>query len=130
MRHRDSGEQRSRYDGTMRVDKLVRDNVPRELTQLGRRIIVEWVAGDEYLRRLKEKLLEEAAEVIRSDESLEELADVLEVVIALATFHGQSLDALLATASAKRSRLGGFTTGTVLVDNGLPEPAPHPAPRT
>jgi len=107
----------------MRVDKLVRDNVPAELSQLGRQIVVERVTGDEYSRRLMEKLIEEAAEVAGSDGSLEELADVLEVVIALVTFHGGSLDTLLATASDKRRRLGGFTAGTILVDNGLPDPA-------
>jgi predicted house-cleaning noncanonical NTP pyrophosphatase (MazG superfamily) len=107
----------------MRVDKLVRDNVPAELRQLGRQIVVERVTGDEYSRRLKEKLIEEAAEVAGSDGSLEELADVLEVVIALVALHGESLETLLAAASEKRRRLGAFTAGTVLVDNGLPDPA-------
>lgn len=107
----------------MRVNKLVRDRVPDELRGLGRTISVTSVTGDEYMRRLKEKLVEEASEAARADEGalVEELADVVEVLMALMAVRSTSFEALLVAAAAKRNRLGGFGAGTLLLDNGLPE---------
>lgn len=102
---------------------MVRDKVPDELRRLERVIVVDQVAGDEYVRRLREKLVEECQEAIGTDPTsvVEELVDVLEVVIALAAIQHVSLEGLIAAAAEKRKRLGGFCNGTVLVDNGLPE---------
>ncbi|WP_395463290.1 MazG-like family protein [Wolbachia endosymbiont of Cantharis cryptica] len=50
---------------------------------------------DEYIERLKDKLLEEAKEVIASktpDENLEELADLLEVIHTLGKESGLSIE--------------------------------------
>lgn len=68
-----------------RYDKLVRDKIPKHITQRGGRAQIHVASRKEYWNKLKEKLLEEAKEfVVRG--SLEELADVQEVVAAILTF--------------------------------------------
>ncbi|MEA2569412.1 MAG: hypothetical protein QOI24_1413 [Acidobacteriota bacterium] len=105
----------------MRVDKLVRDRVPDELRRLGRTIVVTAVSDGEYVRCLKSKLVEEVDEVVNAEsaEFLDELADVIEVVRALARAHKFSVEELAAAVAAKQRRLGGFDAGLFLIDNGL-----------
>jgi predicted house-cleaning noncanonical NTP pyrophosphatase (MazG superfamily) len=112
----------------MRVDKLVRDYVPDELRRLGRTIVVTTVSGDEYVSRLKEKLIEETDEAIHAGPTtiVDELADVIEVVNALVLAHNVSIEKLLEAVLAKQRRLGGFNAGVFLVDNGQPDPLESP----
>lgn len=66
------------------------------------------------------KIQEEAAEVAvagTDEEMLEELADVLEVVHAIAGKMGISVDDVERKRRAKRARLGGFD-GDVLISRG------------
>lgn len=60
------------------------------------------------------KLIEESGELQdASDESrLEELADVYEVVSALARAYGHSLEDVVTAAASKRHERGGFDSGT------------------
>jgi predicted house-cleaning noncanonical NTP pyrophosphatase (MazG superfamily) len=84
-------------------------------------IVVTTVGGDEYVHRLKEKLIEETREAIHAMPTaiVDELADVIEVVHALVLAHNASVEELLEAVRAKQHRLGGFNGGVVLVDNGL-----------
>ena len=57
------------------------------------------------------KLLEEANEVISSktsDETIEELADVLEILKSIAELNGRTLDDVLKNANQKKLKRGGF----------------------
>ena len=66
---------------------------------------------DEYLKRLKDKILEEEKELIASEsakEMLEELADLLEVMLALAKVYGMNFTDIQQTAQTKRLEKGGF----------------------
>ena len=87
-----------------KVDKLVRDN--------GYNDILERIMGEEeYAQRLKEKLLEEAHEVLEASDTQElkeELADVLEVIMAMARFKGIEFSDVVKCADEKRSKKGGF----------------------
>lgn len=66
---------------------------------------------DEYIERLKNKLLEEAKEVVASktpDETLEELADLLEVIHAIGKESGLSIEQIEKKRISKKQERGGF----------------------
>lgn len=69
---------------------------------------------DEYLRLLDEKLDEEVEEFHR-DRNLEELADILEVVYALAETMGASKEELLQIYQQKNDKRGGFSQRIFLI---------------
>ena len=98
-------------------DKLVRDRIPELITAEGRQPVVVVLPSAERARALIAKLAEEAAEVAGADAASlpEELADVLEVVRALAGEAGLSLDDVVALADRKREVRGGFDRGLFLV---------------
>lgn len=64
-------------------NKLVRDNIPDMIRAKGETPNIRILEQEEYLRHLEAKLDEEAGEYHR-DKNAEELADLLEVVFALA----------------------------------------------
>ena len=64
-------------------NKLVRDKIPALIRSQGETPIFRTLDEQEYLHCLEEKLDEEVAEFHR-DRNAEELADILEVVFALA----------------------------------------------
>jgi predicted house-cleaning noncanonical NTP pyrophosphatase (MazG superfamily) len=70
-----------------KVDKLIRDKVPNYLRNRSVQTNERVMGQDEYLERLRNKLFEEAKEVIgakNKEELTEELGDVLEVMLAYA----------------------------------------------
>lgn len=68
-------------------NKLVRDRIPQIILASGRSCEWEILSDEEYLRRLDDKLQEELDEYLE-DKSLEELADLLEVLMAVAEARG------------------------------------------
>lgn len=70
--------------------KLVRDRVPQIIREHGSEPVTYTAGPEEYRSRLRDKLGEEVAEFLGADEAKapEELADVLEVVRALAADMG------------------------------------------
>lgn len=95
-------------------EKLVRDGIPDLIRASGREPRERFAALSEQSSLLKDKLLEEVLE-FTSDGTLEELADVTEVVRAILDFHGWSLSALEALRCQKYSTHGGFKLSTVLM---------------
>lgn len=94
-----------------KVDKLIRDNLPQIMRASGIQVFERVMEKDEYLKRLKDKLLEEAKEVIASGsekETREELADLLEVMLALAKVYGMEFTDIQQAAEQKRADKGGF----------------------
>jgi predicted house-cleaning noncanonical NTP pyrophosphatase (MazG superfamily) len=71
----------------MRHDKLVRDKIPAILTKQGITLTSHIAAAEEYQQALRQKLQEEVKEFL-ADENPEELADILEVIYALADNSG------------------------------------------
>ena len=93
------------------MGKLVRDKIPEIITRSGRTPHVVTLDEERYRAALHDKLLEEASELRRAQstqEVIDEAADVLEVLTALASSHGVSLDTITAAAHAKRAERGGF----------------------
>ena len=68
-------------------NKLVRDNIKDIIEKNGEITYTKVLDDEEYKKELNKKLLEEASEVINSktkDELIEELADLSEVILAIA----------------------------------------------
>jgi len=95
--------------------KLVRDRIG-DMLEPGT-THYETIKHEEHLKLLRGKLIEEAAEYL-VDPSLEELADVLEVIEALCTIDlGCSRQQLEETMLEKRRQRGGFVKGVVLINS-------------
>jgi predicted house-cleaning noncanonical NTP pyrophosphatase (MazG superfamily) len=72
------------------------------------------VEKDEYIQCLKEKLLEEAHEVLEATQRQDmqiELADVLEVVMTLCAALGISFETVMEERAKKKQNKGGFENG-------------------
>ena len=72
-----------------------------------RRKATRVLTDGEYLVELDRKLSEECAEY-QADKSLEEMADVLEVLYAIATARGYSVEELERVRAEKAEKRGGF----------------------
>ena len=88
-------------------NKLVRDRIPEIIRASGSVCITEILPAEAYLRALDEKLNEELAEYQQS-KSLEELADLLEVMGAVVKARGYTWDDLTRVRKEKRANRGGF----------------------
>jgi len=97
--------------------KLVRDKIPQIIRDKGLEPVVYVADGDEYAARLRDKLTEEVNEFLASDSDTEELADVLEVVYALAALTGTDPQQLEKLRAAKADERGGFADRVIWSGN-------------
>jgi predicted house-cleaning noncanonical NTP pyrophosphatase (MazG superfamily) len=97
-------------------NKLVRDKIPEIITSHGETVKTRMLHGDEYHEELRRKLLEEAAEAATSDD-VTELADVLEVVYAMADVAGVSRAELEELRSKKEQERGAFKKKIYLMES-------------
>ena len=88
-------------------NKLVRDKIPEIIDNAGKTPVTHILSDDEYISELDKKLNEECAEY-QADKSLEELADMLEVMYAIAEARGWSVSDLEAVRRDKADKRGGF----------------------
>lgn len=94
-------------------EKLVRDKVPEILRSTGQAPEIRIASADELDLLLREKLVEEASELLESG-ILEELADILEVIAKLLEIRNTSMRRLESLRARKRDERGGFDRGFVL----------------
>ncbi len=92
-------------------EKLVRDGIPALLDEKGVLFEERIASPDEYKAELIKKLVEEAGEFSEVS-SIEELADVLEVVTALKALPEYA--DVETVRLKKREERGGFDTGVML----------------
>ncbi|MFF7632961.1 nucleoside triphosphate pyrophosphohydrolase [Kitasatospora sp. NPDC008050] len=106
-------------DRYSKVGKLVRDRIPQIIRQDGAEPVTYTADPEEYRDRLRDKLGEEVAEFLDADEESApgELADVLEVVRALAADLGVDADQLEMIREAKAGERGGFADRIVWTGN-------------
>ena len=97
----------------MKYHKLIRDRIPQIIESQGKICVTEVLSQEAYLKMLDEKLNEELAEYQES-KSLEELADLLEVMEAVVTARGYTWQQLIATRDEKREKRGGFQNRILL----------------
>lgn len=98
-----------------RYHKLVRDRIPEIIEQSGKTCITSILSADEYLTMLDEKLSEELAEY-QQDKSMEELADLLEVMMAVAKARGSSFEEVETIRRQKAEKRGGFEKRILLTE--------------
>ena len=89
------------------MGKLVRDKIPEIIEASGATPLTRILETEEYLTCLEAKLDEEVQEFHES-KLPEELADILEVVYALAEARGCSRQQLQEVFDAKHAARGGF----------------------
>ena len=90
-------------------NKLVRDNIPNKIESNGEVAITRILNNEEYRIELYKKLLEESQEVMNSkssEDTLEELADVLEVLKSIAELNNKDLNDIIEKANQKRLKRG------------------------
>ena len=95
--------------------KLVRDRIPEIIRSQGKKCKTRILTDEEYRICLHEKLDEELAE-FHIDQNLEELADLMEVILAAVTDLGYTVEDLERTRVEKASKRGGFSGKVYLVD--------------
>lgn len=100
-------------------NKLVRDGIPRIIAAGGKTYRSRILDSEEYLQELRTKLREETEEYFNAtndQESLEELADMLEVIRALVEGHGSNSVELEKIRADKAVQRGGFQDRVFLID--------------
>ena len=97
----------------MKYNKLVRDNVPQHIKAKGEAIKTHTAGDVEYWSKLKEKLLEEVGE-FNKDESVEELADLLEVIDAIIEYKKFDRGEIEKVKGEKAETKGGFKNRIIL----------------
>ena len=88
-------------------NKLIRDRIPEIIAATGKTAQIRVLSDEGYVAALERKLTEEVSEYLESRETME-LADVLEVVQALAENAGVSFDDLLKMKAEKQRTNGAF----------------------
>ncbi len=92
-------------------NKLVRDQIPEIINNNGEESVIRVLDDEEYKVELYKKLIEETNEIIdskNSEETLEELADVLEILKSIAELNNKKLVDIITMADQKRLKRGGF----------------------
>ncbi|MDQ0493877.1 nucleoside triphosphate pyrophosphohydrolase [Paenibacillus brasilensis] len=100
-------------------NKLVRDKIPHLITAQGKECSTRILDPAEYKQALRTKLREEAEEYFETEkdqDALEELADLLEVIQALAEVHGANAVKLDKLRADKAEARGGFQERVFLID--------------
>lgn len=97
-----------------KYNKLVRDKIPEMMANSELHALFRSLSSSEYMNFLEKKLDEEVEEFHESKD-VEELADILEVLIAIASEKGYSVDRLWAERLKKRTERGGFERKILLV---------------
>ncbi|GGE00070.1 nucleoside triphosphate pyrophosphohydrolase [Paenibacillus nasutitermitis] len=100
-------------------NKLVRDKIPQIIEANGKTPHTRILSADEYQSVLRTKLREETEEYFQAanpQDALEELADMLEVIRALAGAQGASWEQLEAIRVKKAEARGGFEDRVYLID--------------
>ena len=102
--------------------KLVRDRIPEIIEADGKTCVYATLSNEDYIALLDQKLNEELAEYQES-KSLEELADLLEVMQAVVKARGWTLKELEQVRADKAVKRGGFERKILLKEVREKEPS-------
>ncbi|QWC23596.1 nucleoside triphosphate pyrophosphohydrolase [Bacillus haikouensis] len=100
-------------------NKLVRDKIPQIIEKTGKGFSTEILNDQDYIKYLKEKSYEELDEYCAAEtdeEAVEELADLLEIIHALAKHHRSSIEEVEAVRKDKAEKRGGFEEKLFLIE--------------
>lgn len=104
-------------------NKLVRDLIPRRISDYGEQVTVARLTGNTLIQELRKKLVEEAFEALEAPEReslIEELADVLEVITSLCKKLKVQKTEISSKQKHKKQVRGGFDEGYMLVETRNP----------
>jgi len=100
--------------------KLVRNRIPDIIESCGGSCEYRVLGKDEYVEALKAKLVEEAQELLETDDAegfVWELSDVMEVIDCLLEAAGVSMSAVREVQRRKREKRGGFEKHLFLISS-------------
>ena len=100
---------------TITYNKLVRDKIPEIIEADGKQCNIRVLSDDEYRNMIDSKLGEELKEYL-NDHSIEELADLMEVVYAATVANGYSIEELEQVRKKKVEKRGAFDKKILLLD--------------
>lgn len=102
-----------------RYPKLVRDKIPEIVAKQGKKATIRILSNDkEYLEYMLSKLIEEATELAKAentDNQVEELADVMEVFESILKLQKLTLADIAKVQDQKREKRGGFKERLLMV---------------
>lgn len=100
-------------------NKLVRDRIPEVIDSTGKKFTTKILNESDYIIELKKKAYEELEEYMNTNnlkDSVEELADLLEIIHALSEYHGSSIDEVEEIRKLKAEKRGGFKEKIFLIE--------------
>ncbi|SMQ78398.1 Predicted house-cleaning noncanonical NTP pyrophosphatase, all-alpha NTP-PPase (MazG) superfamily [Bacillus sp. OV166] len=100
-------------------NKLVRDRIPEIIESTGKKFSAKTLDNGEYIKELKNKSKEELEEYLNAatdKDAIEELADLLEIIHALAECHGSSFEEVEKVRQKKAEKRGGFKEKIFLIE--------------
>ncbi|KQL18399.1 nucleoside triphosphate pyrophosphohydrolase [Cytobacillus solani] len=100
-------------------NKLVRDRIPEIIEKNGKKFSTKILDNTEYIKELKKKSFEELEEYLNTtnnEAAIEELADVLEIIHALAEYHGTTIEKLEEVRKQKAEKRGSFREKVYLIE--------------
>ena len=96
-------------------NKLVRDKIVENIKNSGRNPSYRIMDNEEYLKELNKKLLEEAHEFVEEN-SIEELADVFEVIESIIKIKNINIEEVRKYQQIKKEKNGGFDKKIYLIN--------------
>ncbi|MGG0238111.1 nucleoside triphosphate pyrophosphohydrolase [Bacillus rhizoplanae] len=100
-------------------NKLVRDRIPEIIESNGKTCTTRTLNEKEYIEEICKKTQEELAEYVEAEtpeHKLEELADLLELLNALAQYEGVTLEDVEKVRKEKAEKRGGFQERVFLIE--------------
>lgn len=97
----------------MKYNKLVRDKIPRHIIENNGIPKIHIANMEEYWQKLKEKLTEEVEE-FKKNETIEEFADILEVIDAIGNYKKFRRDEVKNIKKKKAAEKGKFKDRIIL----------------
>lgn len=88
-------------------NKLVRDRIPEIIEKSGKKFVIDVMDEEVYKIELNKKLMEEVQEYLEN-ESVEEIADILEVIYSILKLKGVTIEEVEHIRKQKKATRGGF----------------------